>query len=475
MVSQLKTKLVIYTVLTGLKEPPGNPLARLPAGAQSDLEIDFVCFTDHPELISPVWTVRVLPPSFVTGEKASRLPKALPHRFFPDHDYSLYIDNIVEFKRLPQSQDLQGQAPYLFKMFKHAGRPNLLKEAEAIVGLGFDDVESITRQLDHYSQYLELEHISPLSTCTVMLRQHHHPQVQRLGELWWEQILSFSKRDQMSFDFVRLMTRTQVSYLEGSTKDNDLVFDQANLGGSRILANFDDSRYAHVNGLVGASRQALRQHYRALPPTFEASLFYARRNSLLDYHAAMNKSSLGHLVSPRRGLSHFLEKTLAPLAGADAAALALGLQARANAPLDWTEQEIVRAVQAMAPLLSGHRFTQAVFDRVGFDGTAHPLTRIQTMDPLGLLMLFNMGADQADKLSVLLQGLRLLEQGLVILFSDANTDSHWFTPLLQSMAPQPLRLTLKSMHSLHDLSGPILPASVHCIEWRLDTAPERQT
>jgi adhesin transport system outer membrane protein len=78
------TRLTIYTVLTGAKEALGDPLAELDAGAPpSDLDIDWVCFTDDPDLRSSVWQIRwldePLPP-----ERLSRRPKMLPHEYLPD-------------------------------------------------------------------------------------------------------------------------------------------------------------------------------------------------------------------------------------------------------------------------------------------------------------------------------------------------------------------------------------------------------
>ena len=94
------TKLVVYTALVGPKERLANPLAELPAGASTDLDIDWVCITDDPTLTSPVWRMLRMDSGHVPPEKLSRRPKALPHEYFPEADYSLYVDNTVSFKRL---------------------------------------------------------------------------------------------------------------------------------------------------------------------------------------------------------------------------------------------------------------------------------------------------------------------------------------------------------------------------------------
>ncbi len=146
-----RTRLVVYTALVGPKESLNNPLDALPAGATTDLDLDFVCITDNPALQSPVWRFMQLPTGHLPPEKLSRRPKALPHDYFPDATYSLYIDNTVSFKRLPQAADLITARPYLFRAFRHARHTQLDQEAFAVAALGYEDPSIICQQLDFYA------------------------------------------------------------------------------------------------------------------------------------------------------------------------------------------------------------------------------------------------------------------------------------------------------------------------------------
>ncbi len=238
------TTLAIYTVLTGDKEPLGNPIGRLQS-IETDLKIDFICFTDNPNLKSNVWNCRVFDTHRLPPEKSSRRPKALPHEYLADYDYSLYMDNICELKRLPNCSDLL-EAPdtdYVYRVFKHSTRTVLAEEALAISSLGYDTAENLINQLDTYAQYLPLQSITPLNTCTILLRQHNHFQVIRHGRMWWEHILNFSKRDQMSFDFCRLQCGLKLSNLVGTKFENDLIWNHNNSGGERLLASFDLQKF----------------------------------------------------------------------------------------------------------------------------------------------------------------------------------------------------------------------------------------
>ena len=107
----MRTRLAIYTVLIGDKEQLGNPLSSIES-TETDLLIDFICFTDNRELQSDVWQFQYIDGSHLPPEKLSRRPKALPHDYLSiNYAASLYVDNIVTIKRLPNSSDLATTEP----------------------------------------------------------------------------------------------------------------------------------------------------------------------------------------------------------------------------------------------------------------------------------------------------------------------------------------------------------------------------
>ena len=305
-----RQRLVVYTALVGPKEPLNNPLDILPADASTDLDIDFVCITDDATLTSPVWRFVLLPTCHLPPEKLSRRPKALPHEYFPDVQHSLYIDNTVSFKRLPQASDLAPDRPYLFRAFQHARHTHLDQEAFAIASLGYEDSAVICQQLGFYRQRGGLDGITPLTTATVLLRSHHHPTVQQHGRVWWENILAFAKRDQLSFDFALRQAGAQVHYLPGITRDNPFIRWQGSLAPSRLRASFDPRRYAWLHRDQPAAQADPKAHALALGRGSEPA--YQRPLGVLELLCWQQGSSLGCQVSPRRGLAATLEPLLAP-------------------------------------------------------------------------------------------------------------------------------------------------------------------
>ena len=305
-----RQRLVVYTALVGPKEPLNNPLDILPADASTDLDIDFVCITDDATLTSPVWRFVLLPTCHLPPEKLSRRPKALPHEYFPDVQHSLYIDNTVSFKRLPQASDLATDRPYLFRAFQHARHTHLDQEAFAIASLGYEDSAVICQQLGFYRQRGGLDGITPLTTATVLLRSHHHPTVQQHGRVWWENILAFAKRDQLSFDFALRQAGAQVHYLPGITRDNPFIRWQGSLAPSRLRASFDPRRYAWLHRDQPAALADPKAHALALGRGSDPA--YQRTLGVLELLCWQQGSSLGSQVSPRRGLATPLEPLLTP-------------------------------------------------------------------------------------------------------------------------------------------------------------------
>lgn len=452
--SAARQRLVVYTVLTGSKEPLGNPLALLPPGSASDLELSYVCFTDNRKLSSPVWQMRYIDQLPLPPEKLSRRPKALPHEYLQDWEYSLYIDNITQFKRLPQAADLAHDgSPYLFKAFKHATRENPAQEAEAIVHLGYESAERICGQLDFYAKQFPLESIAPLSTCTVLLRQHGHPAVRQFGLTWWEQILNYGKRDQMSFDFALKWNRTRLQHLPGMKHDSDLIHNTANIQTGRVHANFDPVRYAWVHRADPAAKQDPRRHY--LEHGDPQGIGYQVRTDLLEFYCHRHGASLGERVAPRRGIAAALQDHLLPRRGRTGQLLLVRV---ADAgPLAYATEEMAAAESALCALLPGHQGTRLELTsadlasgRMALRPGEHSFDLIVLLGPPGALL---------PQIHQLVRAALAPAGQLCVLASTA-------CPLPQVAALEEALQGRASLHaSRHDALDRALPNSLLVVDW----------
>jgi hypothetical protein len=389
-----KTTLVVYTCFTGDKEQLGDPLERLSV-AETDLTLHFVCLSDKTDLQSSRWQVIPFDTLGLPADKASRLPKARPHAFFSSISrYSLYVDNTVQFRRLPTSQDLKTTSPYLFKLFQHNGRKTILEEAAAIATLGYDTASNLIEQLEHYARFGPLEGITPLSTCTVMLRDHSSPIVQRHGEFWWAQILAFTRRDQMSFDFSRIQTNCQVEYWPGNKHENNLVYPQENFSHRRVLANFDEKRYLWHHRDNPEVLANPKKHYLASNPTQADAIRFSRRDTdPLNLFCHLFGSSLGSSVSPRRRVSEslhsFIINTLDPRIN-----FALGIQVcLTDSAIEPNHEDFLASCKAFQAGFNIPKVQTVVFKDQELAEVRHSLSKAVDVGQCGLVFIDALGVD----------------------------------------------------------------------------------
>lgn len=400
-------RLVVYTVLVGAKEALADPLRLLPSGAATDLEIDFVCLSDNPALASDVWRVELLPGGHLPGEKLSRRPKTMPHEYFPDARFSLYIDNTVAFKRLPQRSDLEPPgAPAgmpLFRAFLHPNRKDLREEATVIAMLGYDDVDVVCRQLDFVGHTYPLDSFHPLATATVLLREHHHAHVRGVGQTWWETFLAFSKRDQLSLNFALRQWGVRVHPLAGDPDANDFVHWESSPLAHRVSAAFDAERYAWVHRADPGARRDPRGHFLAHGNGHDFA--YRRASQLFEYVCHAQRSSLGHFVAPRRSVAPVLENVLAPFVRPSLRFLLVAVHGGAG-PYAFGDEELKAACDAVAMYFSPVRGTRVDLRQEDLAPGAGPVWGAPAQ-PYDLALVFGAEAEQlAHTAAVLLPLLR---------------------------------------------------------------------
>jgi alkaline ceramidase TOD1/glycosyltransferase MUCI70-like protein len=236
-----RVRRVVYTCLFGYSE-------RFNDFSYADAEdIDFICFTDDAQLSSSFWQMRFVPSGLLDPARQAKRFKTSPHRFLPDYDWSLYIDNIVRLKASPRQifdQYLAGAtSPYV--CFRHHARDCVYAEADEVIRLKFDDPARVQAQMDLYRRLGYPAH-NGLAKGAFILRRHEDPILQPVMERWFEQILCHSKRDQLSLNPVMWKFRFEPSYLPLKFFDFDLL-DWPIVKGARLPRDFDDGRYLRLN------------------------------------------------------------------------------------------------------------------------------------------------------------------------------------------------------------------------------------
>ena len=176
----------------------------------------FVAFMDKP-VESKIWEIRDSCKEFIDPVRNAKKHKILPHLYFPDAEYSLWIDGTMTLK-VPLEELVN---KYLkdtdIAMFKHPYRDCLYDEALACINLGLDNPDTIKKQVEEYN----LEGYLPrrgLFEATVILRRHTN-EIRAFNEIWWDEIQWGSRRDQISLPYVLHKTATDITTMEGYVHD----------------------------------------------------------------------------------------------------------------------------------------------------------------------------------------------------------------------------------------------------------------
>lgn len=190
----MKKQCVVYTTITSgydsLKEPKN----------QSN-DFDFICFTDDKNLVSDNWQIQPINTPNLDQTRRARYLKLHPHLLFPNYQYSIWVDGSLsicgDLKTLLDEVILHSN----LGIYAHAKRNSLYEAALNCIDKQKDDPIVIQDQMNHYKS-LNYPKNNGLVASGVLVRNHHDQSVIDLMQMWWDQIIKFSKRDQLSFNYV---------------------------------------------------------------------------------------------------------------------------------------------------------------------------------------------------------------------------------------------------------------------------------
>jgi hypothetical protein len=246
---------VVYTCLFGHSEP------FLDLKIDRDEMTDFVCFTDDVNLRSDFWTIVQAPKSLLDPHRRSKGFKHRPHLLFPDHEQSLYVDNIVKLVKPPDAFfKLLDQSDAPLWMFVHPDRHCIYDEAEAVKEAHLDDPALVDMQMTHYRN-LGYPRNNGLNATGVMVRRHHDQNLITAMNDWHDQVLRFSKRDQLSFNVIRHFHQLAIKEFDGRLAENELIEWPVIPEGKRLPRDFDDAEYLFLHADVAAAGVNPRKHY----------------------------------------------------------------------------------------------------------------------------------------------------------------------------------------------------------------------
>ena len=209
------SKIAVYTAIFG-----GYDTA--PILNHIDPQFDYILYTDDAQFDAPApWQVRVVPSIFKDPQVDARRIKVLSHLFLADYDITVWIDGNFTLQKLSAElvYDIASRTPVA--LCKHQFRHCIYEEAAEILKRGIDASTPVVKQIQYY-QARQFPAKFGLHATGFLVRNHRDSHTIKMNMRWWELLSTNSKRDQLSFDYVRWETNTPVMALPFNQRENQL-------------------------------------------------------------------------------------------------------------------------------------------------------------------------------------------------------------------------------------------------------------
>jgi len=192
-----ENKNVIYTCITGDYENLFNP-------SFINEEFDYICFTDNPDCVKgDIWEIREIPNELksLSNVKQQRVIKICPHKYLSEYELSVWVDGSIDItgniNNLLTSIFENDKSVYIPK---HPHRRCIYDEAIVCIKLKKDIIDNIDPQIYRYSKD-SFPKYNGLVQTGIIIRKHNDNYCVNLMEMWKNELINGSHRDQLSFNY----------------------------------------------------------------------------------------------------------------------------------------------------------------------------------------------------------------------------------------------------------------------------------
>lgn len=193
-------KTVVYACANLAYDQIYSPVVATPG-------VEYVLFSDRRPRFVSGWQWRPLPAEAASlgPALANRFCKFFPQRLFPEAGISIYLDaNLLILGDLQPLIDDFLASGAAIGLFPHAERSDIVSEfafCKQVGKIGPADSARGEAQLAAYAaEGLPPDH--GLTENAIILRRHDAPGLDGAMDLWWQQLATYTKRDQLSLPYV---------------------------------------------------------------------------------------------------------------------------------------------------------------------------------------------------------------------------------------------------------------------------------
>ncbi len=210
----LMSKKVIYSALVGNYDEIRQPVV-------VSEEFDYILFSnDIAEERIGVWQVRPINYTNSIQTKIARYVKTHPEELLPEYDYSVWMDSNIIIKAAEVYAIINEfiDKGTLVASIAHQHRHCIYEELATVLEYNLE----IEEVIDRWNTLLNNENYpenNGLFETNVLFRAHKNKQVEEVDKLWWWCVDTYSRRDQLSFNYVLWKFNVPAVYLLGEGID----------------------------------------------------------------------------------------------------------------------------------------------------------------------------------------------------------------------------------------------------------------
>lgn len=192
----MSKRVAIYTSITGGYDHLLQP------HVLSD-EYDFICFVGRGEKRAEhdgVWEIRELEFEAESPQLVSRYAKMHPHLLLPEYEASVWIDGNIEILdgSLYEAARLKLASGETYCGVPHPSRDCVYAEAKKCRDMRYISYPRLLVIWATLFLHGVPRHAGMMEN-NLIFRRHLDPVIVRFDELWWERVMHFCRRDQLSF------------------------------------------------------------------------------------------------------------------------------------------------------------------------------------------------------------------------------------------------------------------------------------
>lgn len=188
---------VIFSAIIGNYDTIHQPIV-------VDERFDYILFSNNIfDSNIGIWQIRPIPFDHTDPTRIARYVKTHPEELLPMHRYSIWMDASIQINDSgfydKAISIIQSNCP--ISVNGHPYRNCIYDEMFTIMQQSLEYEPVVIK----WGQFLRKEKYPRnhgLSETNILLRQHHNASVIALNKLWWDCISQYSRRDQLSFNYV---------------------------------------------------------------------------------------------------------------------------------------------------------------------------------------------------------------------------------------------------------------------------------